>query len=121
MIRVFVDEYTFKQRLVEEGACQLLIPLLSHADCDVIRNSAMTLSLLTNHHSARTAIANDNGQKGVVVIIPHYMCIHVYHCRVCIVQLTRFCFLDNGQEYISEELLFCAIIFFNHASFLINH
>lgn len=34
---------------------------MSHGDCDVIKNSIKGLSLLTNHHSSRTFVAEANG------------------------------------------------------------
>ena len=55
------EEYTFKQRLVDENACQLLVPYLSHTDCDIVKHSIRGLSLLTTHHTARAAMATENG------------------------------------------------------------
>ena len=64
-----VEEYTFKQHLVEENGCQLLLPLLSHADCDVLKNTVKGLSLLTTHHTARITIANENGMNTKCMIL----------------------------------------------------
>lgn len=55
------EEYTFKNRIVEENGCQLLLPLLSHTDCDILKHSLNALSLLTIHNTAKSTIANENG------------------------------------------------------------
>lgn len=60
--RPFLDEYTFKQQLEEGGVCQLLIGLLTHSDCDVIRNVMKSLSLLTRYHKSRQSIDEANGK-----------------------------------------------------------
>ena len=61
--RPFLDEYTFKQQLEEGGVCQLLIGLLTHSDCDVIRNVMKSLSLLTRYHKSRQSINEANGKR----------------------------------------------------------
>ena len=85
--RPFLDEYTFKQQLEEGGVCQLLIGLLTHSDCDVIRNVMKSLSLLTRYHKSRQSIDEANGKRDLCYRICHGSSIDnnyifMYYCNV---------------------------------------
>jgi hypothetical protein len=69
VISQLAEEYSFKQLLQEQNACQYLIGLLSQLDCDLLKNSIKSLSLLTSHYTSRKSMIEENGFPPVLALL----------------------------------------------------